>query len=366
MNSIRRTGILLCLSCLFVVAPQAQETPSHNKFNRYRIAFWNVENFFDTRHDTLKNDAEFTPQGDKHWTNTRFEKKKNQIFKTVLALGDDSMQTGDDNLMPILFGMAEVENDYVLRQLCSGTPLRQYNYDFIHYESPDERGIDVALLYRPDLFSVLKQNVICMSDSTLHLYTRDILEVFGTTQDGDSLVIFVCHFPSKRGGATAETQRIHIGRQLRQLMDSAATQHPSSLVIAMGDFNSAPDEECLVRGIGIPPRYDTTGKQPYVNLMGNLPVGQGSYNYRGDWSYIDQFFISAEALTSNGKYDSSTYDKHSLYVDSNAAHVFRGPFLMAPATNTLDSRPMPTYRGPRYIGGTSDHLPIYITLSRKP
>lgn len=353
--SISRFLLLSALLCLAHLPLAAQEQAPAV---RCRIAFWNVENLFDTQHDTLKEDFEFTPRGDKHWNAKRLSAKTNLISKTLMALGeeaDSGEAIGNDEaeLMPILVGLAEVENDRVLRDLCRSTALRRYDYRFMHFESPDRRGIDVALLYRPDRFAVCSARAIGVSDSAADFFTRDLLMVRGVTREGDSLTLFVCHFPSKRGGAAAEEHRARIAARLRLLMDSAAARHPSSTVLAMGDFNSAPDEPCLVQGLGL-----TAGAAapPFVNLMSGLPAGQGSYCYRGDWSYIDQFLISAGALTRG--------DAAALHVEDGVAHVFRHWALLSSDPRRLDSRPRATYQGPRYLGGASDHLPIFLTLSR--
>ena len=122
---------------------------------RWTMAFWNVENYFDTQHDTLKEDMEFTPTGKNHWTAKRYADKRNKIYKMVAAMQ-----------WPVVVGLAEVENDRVLRDLCRYTPLRRYGYEFVHYESPDRRGVDCALLYRKELFTVFESQRIDVSDST--------------------------------------------------------------------------------------------------------------------------------------------------------------------------------------------------------
>ena len=120
------------------------------------MACWNVENLFDTRHDTLKDDCAFTPVGDNHWTSKRYQDKQNKIFKTIAAMQ-----------WPVVVGMAEVENDHVLRDLCSNTPLRKLGYDFVHFESPDQRGVDCALLYRKGLFDLFESMKVTIPSSHL-------------------------------------------------------------------------------------------------------------------------------------------------------------------------------------------------------
>ncbi len=329
-----------------MVCAQPRETA------RYRIAFWNVENYFDTYRDTLKNDVEYTPYGDKHWNGKRYAAKRQQLYKTIVAMAEGT----DEALLPVVVGLAEVENGRVLRDLCQGTPLRQYDYQYIHYDSPDLRGADVALLYRPARFNVLHHRAIAVSDTTAGFYTRDLLEVLGSTPAGDTLMLYVCHFPSKRGGAEAASRRRVVAKRLRGLMDSAAVLHPTAVVVAMGDFNSTPEEPCLTQDLGVEPHGDSTKCQPFVNLMATLPRHEGTYNYQGMWSYIDHFFVSREAVRPS---------QHTgLRVEGGRAQVFRNSFLLMNNPRRLDSKPRPTYQGPKYVGGASDHLPIFFTLSR--
>lgn len=365
----RPAAVLLCLLLCCAVA-KSQGTKSQP----LRVMFWNVENFFDTRHDTLKSDYEFMPRGTLYWTHRRFEAKRNQIFKTIVALGEEGGRPYSDALMPALVGLAEVENDAVLRELCQGTPMAKYHYQFVHYESPDVRGIDVALLYRPRCFRVLESKALCMSDTDQDFRTRDILQVFGVASSGDSLVLFVCHFPSKRGGKEAEMRRAAVARHLMQQMDSALCMHPTAVVLAMGDFNATPQELAQYVPPGLlgdaeAPIFATqadsaTPNNPnFVNLMSMLPSDEGSYFYQGRWSYIDQFIISRNALqTCNVGNGTQT----SLHLEGNAAHVFRTRSLLMEDKRHLGQKPRRTYQGPRYNGGASDHLPIYLTLVANP
>ncbi len=338
-------GIVTVLLPLSASAQQEQA-------ERYRIAFWNVENYFDIYRDTLKNDAEYTPDGDKHWNSKRYNAKRQQLYKTVMAMAEGSGET----LLPVVVGLAEVENGNVLRDLCQGTPLRQYGYRHIHYDSPDARGSDVALLYRPARFNVLRHRAISVSDTATGFYTRDLLEVLGCTHAGDTLMLYVCHFPSKRGGAEAENRRHDIAKRLRSLMDSAAMLYPSAIVVAMGDFNATPEEPCLTQSLGINPSIDSAERQPFINLTASLPRHEGTYNYQGTWSYIDHFLVSREAV--------HPLQQKMLQVEGGRAQVFRNPFLLMNNPRQLDSKPRPTYQGPKYVGGAGDHLPIFFTLLR--
>lgn len=304
---------------LFSACANAQE--------QHAIAFWNVENYFDTEHDTLKDDHDFTPAGNYHWTPSRYLDKRDKIYKTVVAMH-----------YPTIFGLAEVENDGTLRSLCKGTPLRNYGYDFIHYESPDRRGIDCALLYRRDLFHVIESHPISVSDTSKGFYTRDILLVGGVLEGNDTCYFLVNHWPSKKGGTQSNRRRMAIAKTLRTLLDSLQSVHPQALIMAMGDLNTAPDERVVRRGLA----FDKEGRNPegFYNLMYQIPKGEGSYKYQDQWSCLDQMIANRQ-----------------LKVE-----IFCSSFLLVPDTRYLGDKPFRSYAGIRYQGGYSDHLPIIAHL----
>ena len=318
---MRKTLLSIMLCVLAGLTCQAQDNV------RWSVAFWNVENFFDTQHDTLKEDMEFTPTGDNHWTAKRYADKRNKIYKMVAAMQ-----------WPAVVGLAEVENDRVLRDLCLYTPLRKQKYAFIHYESPDKRGIDCALLYRQDQFKVIESRPVVVSDSIEGFYTRDLLLVGGLLGEKDSCYIFVNHWPSKRNGAVAERHRMEIARLLLGLMDSLQRAHPTALVLAMGDFNAAPEEDAISKGLGFEGRCRNAAG--FYNLMCKIPAGEGSYKYKDAWSCIDQMIANREL----------------------EAAVFMAEFMMIDDTRYMGKKPFRTYSGIQYLGGYSDHLPIIVRI----
>lgn len=312
------TTVLIILFPTFAAAQQDA---------RRCIAFWNVENFFDIHHDTLKNDYEFTPEGTYHWSYNRYLDKRNKIFKMLATLD-----------YPAIMGLAEVENSTVLQDLCLGTPLRQKGYRYIHYESPDKRGIDCALLYREDCFKLLETQAINVSNSEKNFFTRDILLVVGVLGEGDTCCLLVNHWPSKSGGSKTRRRRMAVAQLLRHTMDSLALAHPNALVLAMGDFNASPDEEAIRKGMG----FGRTGRndEGFTNLMITIPKGEGTYKYQGSWSCIDQI-LSNRFLT---------------------PIIIQPEYMLLPDTRYLGVKPFRTYLGLRYQGGYSDHLPIAIYL----
>lgn len=306
---------------LVLALPCAGQAPT------WRAAFWNCENYFDTEHDTLKEDHDFTPAGENHWTPRRYADKRNKIYKLVAAMQ-----------YPAIMGMAEVENNRVLRDLCLGTPLRRMHYQFVHYESPDRRGVDCALIYRSDCFRVTESRNIYVSDTAKNFFTRDILLVGGVLSDGDTCFFLVNHWPSKLGGATADYYRMQIARRLLLTMDSLQQTHPSALIMAMGDFNASPEEAAVSKGLGFGHRQRNA--QGFYNLMHSVNKGSGTYKYQDSWSCIDQM-ISNRLL---------------------AVEILQPDFMLIDDTKYLGRKLFRTYSGMRYIGGYSDHLPIIATL----
>ncbi len=314
----------------------------------YRLVFWNVENLFDIWDDSTRADEAFTPEGEYRWTNKRYKTKLQHLCQTLVAIGNDHMEKLH---MPLLIGMAEVENDKVLRDLCKGTPLRRYHYEYIHFESPDKRGIDNALLYRRGQFKPFLSQTIPVSDSSADFYTRDILLVEGCLPNGDTLIILVNHFPSKRGGATADLRRMNIARTLRYTLDTLALVHPQAAVMAMGDFNAAPGEPEIREGLM---KGQLTPDNHFVNLMETIEPGRGSYKYQDQWSCIDQIIISRNLM--------EHASGNAIRFFTDGACIFEGDFLLLEDEKYLGKKIFRTYLGMRYKGGYSDHLPVYIDL----
>lgn len=324
------TCLLLCgLSILAV--PLAAQTP-------FRIMSYNVENFFDTEDDPKTEDNDFLPEGNHHWTPKRYRHKLNQISKVILAAG------GWETLA--LVGLCEVENDKVVNDLLHRTALRGAGYCYCLAEHPDRRGMRVALLYQPTLFEMIDQRSHSIRFTRKpHKSTREILHVSGRILTGDTLDVFVCHFPSRYGGEKQSEQlRIDAATTLRELADSVAAVRTRPLLLAMGDFNDTPEDPSLSRHL-------TAGC--LRNLFARLerrPVG-GTHKYQGKWSMLDQMFSNLTA------------DEGSLRLLPESPSIFAPSFLLTPDKTQLGERPFRTYNGFRYEGGYSDHLPILIEFT---
>ena len=293
-----------------------------------RAMFWNLENFFDTRADsTSTSELEFTPRGERHWTRTRFRAKCNAVAKGVLWA---ATRHGG---LPDIIGLAEVENSLVLRRLTNETALRKAGYKIVHYDSPDPRGIDVALLYRPSRLVLVdsKPCHIYGADSTI-IPTRDILLARFETPSGEDLAVLVNHHPSKYGGVTVSgPRRKSAVERLRFLADSLQALECS--ILAMGDMNDTPDN----------PVYQIL--EPSLKNLA-LPLhrqGEGTIFYDGRWEVIDMYFIGP-----------GVYARPMI--------ILRIPFLMTRDSKYSTMKPLRTYSGPRYLGGASDHCPIWLEI----
>lgn len=324
----------ITFALILMLSATAQSQETEQPFSTFTAAWWNVENLFDTRDDPKTDDNDFTPDGENRWTHRKFNSKRDGIYKTLLMMD-----------FPDVVGLGEVENAYVLRELCQGTPLRKKHYAFVHYDSPDRRGIDCALLYRRDRFTVTSSRPVSLSDSATDYFTRDILLVEGVTSSGDTLCFLVNHWPSKRGGDEAEFHRMRCATTVRRLMDSLSAARPSAAVIAMGDMNASADEDPISEGMG----FGTLCRnaEGIRNLDCDLPSDWGSHKYQGQWRYIDAMFFKADDHWKTYPLQLVRLD-HLLQKEKAAAGV----------------RPKRTYRGPRYEGGLSDHLPLLLKFYR--
>ena len=307
------------------------------------IMFWNLENFFDTHDDgTSTSDSEFSSFGSRHWTRARFEKKRNMIAKTILwAAGCCS-----DGQPPELVGFAEVENRKVVNSLIYCDVLAKCGYSCIHYDSPDRRGIDVALIYRRDSLELLHSESRTVRDSSGQvLPTRNMLLATFRNHRGRTFHIMVNHHPSKFGGAKAsEGRRFAVMAEMARLCDSLA-RTGTGPIVCMGDFNDLPDA----------PQFAVLD-----GIMENLALplhknGSGTIKYQGKWELIDHFLLSSGYEPAPITNDRSP--------DSGNMQILYPPFLLVRDNAHTGEKPFRTYSGPRYIGGVSDHLPILMHLS---
>lgn len=348
--------IMLLWTVLSAVCAAAQPDPSFCpcfsdslRTHSLRVCFYNVENFFDCLDDSLTKDDDFTSEGAYHWTSWRYYRKADQIAKVLLAAG------GWD--APDVIGLAEVENESVLKTLVYYTVLKTKGYRYVHFDSPDSRGIDVALLYRPDRFRVFHAEAIpVVFPSQPGTHTRDILYVNGMAVGArDTLHLFVNHFTSRYGGYMATVwKRNHIASLLRSHMDSILRVRPDVAVLAMGDFNDTPTDSSMQHYLKASLDPSHTDSTQLLNLM--YPFlqknGVGTHKFQRQWSVLDQFIVNPRML-----------ETEAAYRISAPVCIFAPPFILTEDAKYLGKKPFRTFLGRSYQGGFSDHLPILLDLA---
>ncbi|HFA49227.1 MAG TPA: hypothetical protein ENJ95_09445 [Bacteroidetes bacterium] len=329
-----------------------------------RIAFYNVENLFDTVDDPLTHDEDFTPAGRQKWTPERYRTKLQHLGQVIGGMH-----------YPALLGLCEVENKTVLEDLCNDTGLAGHGYKFVHFDSPDFRGIDVALLYQKKRFKVLGTETVRIPFPDeivpeMPGYTsRDLLVVEGILNKKTKVHLIVAHFPSRRGGLEkSEPKRLHVAGFLRKKIDEIMTQEPDSRIIVMGDFNDEPANKSITEILRAQPvgnvnananAKSNANANAKSNANGELfncfseydKEGKGSYNYRGNWNMLDQIMLSGQFFQANSR----------LHFQS--ATIFREDYMMY-KNKKYGATPSRTYGGPNYYGGYSDHLPVFIELGK--
>lgn len=313
-----------------------------------RIMFYNVENLFDVFDDSLTLDDEFLPSSDKHWTKKRYEDKIRNIYKVIAAVGGYEP--------PEIVALCEVENKTVLYDLIRNTPLSKYPYKIIHKESPDRRGIDVAILYRTDKLDLLAREFIRIRDpGNSGFRTRDIVYVKVVSDKSDTLHVFANHWPSRRGGIhRSESKRVLAATVLRDKIDSLVEEHENPAIVITGDFNDDPDNKSILE---ILIRTGSVIRMPLINLSMELKeeCKCGTLKYKGNWNMFDQFIVSEVLLS----------DRHGLQTSINNLHIYNVDFLLEDDEKYFGQMPYRTYNGYRYIDGYSDHLPVYLDLVKK-
>ncbi|HEX2396406.1 MAG TPA: endonuclease [Bacteroidales bacterium] len=311
----------------------------------FKIMFYNVENLFDTRDDSLTDDDNFTPAGALHWTKGRLSDKLNKISKVILAAGEWQP--------PAIIGMCEIENRQVLNELVFNTPLSKFSYKIIHGDSPDERGIDVALIHDSKRVRISHFSLIRVSGNGL--LTRDILYARSIIQS-DTFHVFINHWPSRSSGQLeTEEYRMTAAKVLRYAVDSVLTKSPLAKIIIMGDFNDDPENESLVKGL----RSQTVQGDYEAGILYNLsssPKGSvnGTLKYLGNWNLFDQMIVSGSLLNNPGGW----------HINPDCYKIFYNSFMLETDEMYNGVKPFRTYNGYRYKGGFSDHLPVLIELTR--
>lgn len=336
-------------SCVFIIALTLfLNSSAQTQSKEYSLLFYNVENLFDVKDDSLTADNEFTPDGDRHWTYRKLEHKLLNISKSIIAAGGWEM--------PTIVALGEVENRYVLEQLRNETPLKNTPYKIIHKESPDFRGIDVAMLYNADEFYPLEYEYFPLfTKSGTVRKSREILYVSGIIGGIDTVHIFVNHWPSRYGGLM-ETRdlRKDAALLLRSKIDALFTKAPKAKIIVLGDFNDQPQDESIEKHLDTKSLSNKIGGAELYNLSETWGMrGKGTLKYQSQWFTFDQIMVSGSLLNAS----------EGLYTKPEWARICKISFLIEDDKTHGGKKLYRTYNGFRYNGGFSDHFPVILKLA---
>ncbi|MCL1821578.1 MAG: endonuclease [Prolixibacteraceae bacterium] len=308
------------------------------------VMFYNVENLFDTEDNPDTLDDEFLPDGLRRWSNYRFVAKLNSLAKVISNTGNWEP--------PAVIGLCEIENSYVLERLVNQPGLKKWNYKIVHKDSPDIRGIDVAALYRSDLFSPIAYHYFPPEAQGKPIpATREILCLSGVVAETDTIHVFFNHWPSRYGGLM-ETRdaRKNAAERLKSEIANLQAQYVNPAIIIMGDFNDQPDDDSMMKHLGasIGPVQDP---ENLVNLSHKwMEQKKGTLKYQSMWYLFDQIIVSESLF------------ERELHCSAEDAYILEAPFLFENDEQYTGKKPFRTYNGMKYNGGYSDHLPILLKL----
>lgn len=341
---INRIALLAIFLSSFILKIEGQ--------NNFRIMFYNVENMYDTKDNPKTHDDDLTPNGQLRWSNYRYWIKLNNISKVISSVGNQRP--------PALIGICEVENDSVLYDLTKRAALRKDKYEFIITNSKDARGSNVALLYQRDEIKIISKKIYRpVIETAFYRTTRDVLHVTGRIINGELLDIFVCHFPSRNEGIKkTRPYRIKCAELIKQKADSLLRIRKNANIIIMGDFNDYPDDISIKETLKAQSlKSDISNKNLYnMYYEKALAKSGGTYKYRGKWNYLDQFIVSGNLLKDTSK----------TKIKGKEAFIFSSEYLLHDDSKKYGGqKPFRTYLGFKYLGGYSDHLPIYMDLQIK-
>lgn len=316
------------------------------------IAFYNIENLFDTIDDENVRDTEFTPQGSKEWTKDKYEKKQENMATVISQIGSEYFKGG-----PFVLGVSEIENRGVLEDLVNHPKLKKSNYKIVHYDSPDRRGVDVALLYRADYFKLISSRAVEftipeeMNPYDSKFQSRDQLVVSGII-DKDTIHVIVNHWPSRRGGEKKSRPLRNKAADLsRSISDSILQINPNAKIFVMGDFNDNPTNESIKKHLKAKGNIKKLQEDDFFNpFYKRYKKGIGTTAYRDVWSLFDQIIISQGLI--NCPENSFRYFK---------SKIFREKFLLE-KEGKYQGYPKRTFSFDKFQNGYSDHLPVYMFL----
>ncbi|MBK5192747.1 MAG: endonuclease/exonuclease/phosphatase family protein [Flavobacteriaceae bacterium] len=318
------------------------------------IAFYNVENFFDTENDPFTFDDDRTPEGKDIWNTEKYEDKLKNIARVISEIGTETAKNS-----PAVLGLCEIENLKVLEDLINQPPLLEKNYGIVHFDSPDRRGVDVALLYQKDIFIPLNSRshrllIYELDDPSKRVFTRDQLVVSGLFE-GETMHFIVNHWPSRSGGEARSSYKRESAAQLnRRIIDSLHQIDPYAKIVTLGDFNDDPTNKSIKKVLSTHSIKEQTGPKELFNPMEKMiKKGLGTLAYRDGWNLFDQIILSQAFLNND-------YGTYQFY----KAGIFNPVYLITP-TGQFRGYPFRSYDYGGYTGGYSDHFPVYVYLIKE-
>ena len=350
--------LLYTLLIVLLAAPVAMGAGKKS----YVIGFYNLENLFDTYHDEGKNDYEYLPDGANQWTEAKYAKKLKNMASVIRAMKEEN------KAWHAILGVSEIENRHVLEDLVSQPEIAEANYQIVHYDGPDRRGVDVALFYRPELFTLLESRSIpfdfnsnldfgMSEEEKADFRTRDILMVRGMLGD-EMFAFFVAHLPSRLGDKSSAL-RSRGGEIMYDESMELMEKYPGIKIVAMGDMNDNPTDPSMAVYMHGKENIDEVGKEDFFSpFVSMLKSGYGSLAYQGEWNIYDIIVVNANLCRGEGL-KIRPIVKKKFY-----GRIFNPPF-MTQQEGPYAGTPFRTFSGGAFIGGYSDHYPTYIVVSNK-
>ncbi len=354
--------ILYCLSAIALVL--AWSCSAEAKGKHYVIGFYNLENLFDTYHDEGKNDYEYLPDGANEWTDAKYQKKLHNMARVIASMKEDNHQ------WHAILGVSEIENRHVLEDLVADPQIAEANYQIVHYDGPDRRGVDVGLLYDPSRVKVLDSESIPYTfdsqrikfdmdkEGQANFRTRDILMVHCLV-DGEHFAIYVLHLPSRIGGK-GQDLRARGGEITYEHSMKMMEKYPGIKCVVMGDMNDNPTDESMALYLRGREKIDEVGPQDYFSpFLSMFKAGYSSLYYRGEGNIYDCVLVNYNlAHAPEGTFQIIPITKKKYY-----GRVFSKPF-MTNQSGQYKGTPFRTFSNGAFVGGYSDHYPTYIVIKK--
>ena len=343
---MKRFLLILSVMVLAATSVVAQDKP-------YMVAFWNFENLFDIYDDPETHDEEFTPEGVKKWNEVKYQKKLSNMERVIFDMAAINKE------YPIVIGVSEIENRSVLEDFVNQPKLKGAKYRICHYDSPDARGVDVAFLYRADVFKLEGSDNIKLNVPELpNFRTRDLVVMWGTIE-GEPFYFLVSHWPSRLGGKEAsQFKRDACARQIREIKDSLLQANPATKVVVMGDFNDDATDASLVKVMGAKGKLKElqTGDffNPYYQM---LKAGLGTLAYQDSWNLFDNICVTENLV--NGTYGKLRLIKGKKFY----GNIFTRPYMLQ-QEGQYKGYPLRTFVTNNFQNGFSDHFPVYIYIGK--